>query len=57
MMDGVTYKGKVSKDYAGFAKEMFTNSDNFSIDCKTFILLKYQSLTFFILSSYYGYEN
>jgi hypothetical protein len=57
MMDGVTYKGKVSKDYAGFAKEMFTNSDNFSIDCKTLILLKYQSLTFFILSSYYGYEN
>lgn len=32
LMDGVTYKGKVSKDYAGFAKEMFTNADNFSID-------------------------
>ena len=33
LMDGVTYKGKISKEYAGFAKEMFTNADNFSIDC------------------------
>ena len=32
-MDGVTYKGKVQKEYAGFVKEMFTLADNFSIDC------------------------
>lgn len=32
LMDGVTYKGKVQKEYAGFVKEMFTLADNFSID-------------------------
>ena len=34
-MDGVTYKGKVQKEYAGFVKEMFTLADNFSIDLRT----------------------
>ena len=38
-MDGVTHKGKVQKEYAGFAREMFTNADNFSIDCKLFFLV------------------
>ena len=38
-MDGVTHKGTVQKDYAGFAKEMFTLADNFSIDCKLFSIV------------------
>ena len=54
-MDGVTYKGKVQKEYAGFVKEMFTLADNFSIDCqRKFFFLIFKK--FFFLS-FDGNEN
>lgn len=32
--DGMTQIGSLTKEYAGFAKEMVTVSDNFTISCK-----------------------
>ncbi|RNA37229.1 phospholipid scramblase 2-like isoform X1 [Brachionus plicatilis] len=39
-MDGETQVGKLSKVYAGFAKEMFTQADNFSINFPTDLSVK-----------------
>ena len=33
-LDGSTKVGKISKQWSGMAKEMFTDADNFGITCK-----------------------
>lgn len=38
-LDGNTECGKVTKKFSGYAKEMFTSADNFTINCKFFCYL------------------
>ena len=36
--DGTQSVGKISKQWSGLAKELFTDADNFGIQCKYFVL-------------------
>ena len=36
--DGTQSVGKISKQWSGLAKELFTDADNFGIQCKCFVL-------------------
>ncbi len=38
-MDGITEVGKITKQWGGFAKEFFTDADNFGIQCKVYVII------------------
>ena len=38
-VDGITEVGKITKQWGGFAKEFFTDADNFGIQCKVYVII------------------
>ena len=59
--EGSTQVGKISKQWSGFAKETFTDADNFGISFPMDLDVKMKAVllgaVFLIVSNYLNYQN